>query len=573
MFLTVVLSFVILFSTDLLDSLKNKSLIDLSFDNTVSPSLSNADYIAYIMVETPDDSLWFFVENEAWILDRNTLKWRFVAPIQLEDHQITGGYDPIRKEFLFWSTGIGKVYTWKPGQIAPIRVDKSDNHKTQYSHYPMIDPSTGNIFAFGGGGYWQTRGYISKFDQGIKEWSIVPINNSTYPSSRMAARGAYDSRNKQLHIFGGYDYRFSRADLSNDAITLSDYWIFDFGTSYWVEKKILNTPPEIEFYPNAYEQNFASLSIIDDENRLIWYLVNTNVEQQLQLVVYDIERSFGAFLPVYIPFNHKIQYEFDEKNNRLLIYHINISKKNDEKFLLKIQSLNLPNPQETRLILDEISQNEKQLLNPVSNNINLIILSLLPLALITTWYFYNRKKRIKSSNDQENTNTRVISESILDSKSQDSVVLEVNFVGEKTISIQGAQVSHLFTRPELELFLWLFWKMHIGKLYQTTDSIEEVFWSDVQNQDYVRKQRNLSLKKLNKQLQTLFEKHLKRDLWVLDRNAYNDKRKKEYALNLAEVNVICDLDKKTFTSEDILKRFSGKWVTHIRSEYNIWSTS
>jgi hypothetical protein len=573
MFLTVIIALLTFTDPGLVDALKKQTVEILKIEGPQPMGLMRPQMSTIIPVETPDDSLWIFVNNEVWNFDKSKLTWKLREIIPFEDHFITGGYDPYHKNFLFWSSGIGKVFTWNFGQSKPTRIDHSDHHKTQFGHYAFVEPTSGNIFAFGGGGYWQARGYITKFDHEIKEWSIVPIlDPSSYPRERMSAKGAYDTQYQQLHIFGGYTYEFSRSDISNNSIILHDYWVFDFKSSTWKEKNIFNKPASFEFYEGAFFHNYASLSKIDEKNRLIWHLVNTDKIGFLQLVVFDIERDFGVYLPVYFSATQDTNLEYDEDQNRLLIYGFNRISNIENSPLIQISSFNLPTAEQVRSIMDELRSSEIENAEFVSANV-LYIASILLILLVLAWYFV--RKRTKKQLRVDPIDSPIVVPHTLKTPSVDHglVNLEIQFRGGILIQVNGENVTDTFTKPELDIFMWLFWKKTIGKPYQSTDIIEEVFWSDVQNQDYVRKQRNLSLRRLNSQLQEVFKDSLHRDDWVIDRNAYNDKRKKEYALNFDQVNVVTDLGGDSFKHGEILPDITYKWADQIRSEYAVWTAA
>jgi hypothetical protein len=236
-------------------------------------------------------------------------------------------------------------------------------------------------------------------------------------------------------------------------------------------------------------------------------------------------------------------------------------------------AFNLPSAENTRVMMDMFRSNE-QLDTTQLSSTHLIVLSSISILLILSWLFYKRKKKAPNNPDKSIELNSVEDESHkLTTSTSNLVRLEIKFRGDVTITINGTSITHAFSKPELEIFLWLFWKKNIGKAYQSTDVIEEVFWSDVQNQDYIRKQRNICLRRLNSQLCDIFDAYIKRDDWIIDRNAYNDKRKKEYALNLDDVIVINDLDVNGFEIDEILSGLTSKWADQIRSEYRVWTAA
>lgn len=107
----------------------------------------------------------------------------------------------------------------------------------------------------------------------------------------------------------------------------------------------------------------------------------------------------------------------------------------------------------------------------------------------------------------------------------------------------------------------------MGDPFQITDNIEQAFWHDSPNLDYVRKQRNTTIKRLNEQLTELFGKYEPEHAWVVDRASFTDKRKREYALDLNGIQVACDLDDDGLvTGTPILDGCNGPWVDQIRKE-------
>ncbi len=126
------------------------------------------------------------------------------------------------------------------------------------------------------------------------------------------------------------------------------------------------------------------------------------------------------------------------------------------------------------------------------------------------------------------------------------------------------------------MLFWLHWKHRKGESFQITDVIENVFWHDSPNMDYIRKQRNTTLRRLNEQLTDVFKDHVTDHEWIVDKVSISDKRKREYALDLNGFVVRCDLDAielGTVDPSQLLESCTGIWVEQIRNDYATMSVA
>jgi hypothetical protein len=83
---------------------------------------------------------WAITHDHVWSLNLDSLKWKQWPALTLEDIDVRPGYDKANKRFLFWNGGVGKVFTWNPGDTTGQRIDKSFNHRTQFGHAWFIHP-------------------------------------------------------------------------------------------------------------------------------------------------------------------------------------------------------------------------------------------------------------------------------------------------------------------------------------------------------------------------------------------------------------------------------------------------
>ena len=523
-----------LFSYTSQDSTRSSSYYPIQ-SNSDAPRFSFKYEKPLMFIQDESDRTWFLHKNEIWILDED-LNWTYYGSIEFDEIDIVGSYNPYYKEFWFWSRGVGKVYTWKPGMSAPIRIDKSDHHRTQFGHYGFINPQNGNIYAFGGTGFWQDRSYIVEFDSKTLEWNIIPINNyDNHPEGRRHALGMYNHIAKELHILGGYGHLYERYDKGTDLIFFDDYWIFNFNDGLWYEKPIYGRNDQIADQNFVPETHFISTVGYDSINELAWHWVPEQTSQKLRLLVYDIRRQFATYLSNTIAIKNLLYIRYDQTNNRLIIHEIDVLN-NQLDAEIKLHAYHLPDPDETRRLMDSIRGNE--LRNPIITYVIttiIVIVCIIGLVIISRNIFRlkNESKKIKSGSSP-------ILPHLNESKKPDTTLF---ILLDESIQIwlDGREISSEFKIIEREIFVWLSWKHNMGNTFQSSTTIEDLFWGSTPNAEYVRKQRNQVLKHLDALLITLFESFTNSGSILVSRNNYNDKRKKEYGLDLDSITYSIEL--------------------------------
>ena len=515
---------------------------------------------------------WFVTPFEVWSFSPDSLKWTQWPSIQFEDMEVRNGYDKAADRFLFWNNGVGKVFTWKPGDTVMQRIDQSFHHRTQFGHAWFIHPKTSDIYAFGGFGFWESRGYTSRFDQKTKEWQVLTLDaTKPYPSPRSTSRHAYDEKRNQLHIFGGSDYRNNgREDLSIDFVDYNDYWVLDVDRREWSQQPIFGSGDMFDFNKEL-RRNIENLyyGMTDYENDLAWYTERSSLgANDIRLMVFDLERGFGAYTPLSLGdlgFRSSVLwYNIDKEKNQLLLFWIEAISNRTSDRPLRVSVLQLPHPDSTRAMMDVIRKYGS--IDPPSEASNLWewlwVLVPLGLGVALAWRFVLGR-----------SSTDVSADEVPPAAPPEIIIC---FLGEPKILVDGVVARNKFNSPEFEIFLWLYWKHRRGEPYQITDTIESVFWHDSPNMDYIRKQRNTTLRRLNDQIAELFKRNASGHDWIVDRTSISDKRKREYALDLGGLIVRCDLDDIEPGAVDpsrLLESQTGIWVTQIRSEYALLSAA
>ncbi len=546
---------------------------ELSIEGTLPklPKPTDTDPFGYFANDDKGNT-WFVTPTQVWSFSADSLKWTQWPNVNVEDMEVRMGYDKAADRFLLWSSGVGKVFTWKPGDTVMQRIDQSFHHRTQFGHAWLIHPITSDIYAFGGYGFWESRGYTSRFDQITKEWQVLTLDaTKSYPPPRSHSRHTYDEKRNQLHIFGGHDYRNDgREDLSIDFVDYYDYWVLDVDRREWRQHPIYGSGDAFDFNKELRRsiENFY-YGLTDNENDLAWYTTRSSSgAYDVRLMVYDLERGFGAYTPVSLGdlgFKSTIMwYSFDQKNNQLLTYWTDQVGSNNNNRPIRVSALQLPHPDSTRAMMDLIR--EYGSIDPPSEASNpwawLWVLLPLGLGSALAWHHIRGRSSVEGFIDG---NPAAAPQEIT-----------FCFLGEPKILVDGVVVKNTFSSPEFEILLWLYWKQRRGEPYQITDTIENVFWHNSPNVDYIRKQRNTSLDRLNEQLAALFKRKVAGHEWIMDRTPNSDKRKREYALDLGGLIVRCDLDDIEPGAVDpsrLLESQTGIWVTQIRNEYALLSAA
>ncbi len=525
------------------------------------PVLGLNDF-GYIMVYDNKRQAWFFKQDEVWSFSVDSLKFTRHPSITFEDFDLRGGYDDANDQFLFWSRGVGKVYRWSPGEPSPTRIDSSFHHRTQFDHAWFIHPKTSDIYAFGGYGFWQHRGYTSRYEQTGYGWQVVPLHASTrIPQPRSLSLSTYDPKRDQFHIFGGRTARKEgRDDISVDYVRFSDYWVLDVKKNIWQEYPIYGIDDTYD--PNRRintTPSYHDFGVIDTLNDISWYTMRQKEDPYyVRLLAFDLERRFGALTPIHLG-NLGLDttiywYYYDTAENRLLIFWSNSIRMSDD-LSLRVSALPLPSADSTRAIIDAVRQ-YGSIEVAMADGGHTIWFWLLPVGVIAVGgvlLFQRRRKRTESMPDPSTYPT-----------------IRFCFIGEPMIYANGEPLAHGLNDSERGLLFWLYWKHRNGAPHQVTDDIETALWQDSPNIDYLRKQRNRAIQGLNAQLNKHFAPWKLEREWVQGRTSVSDKRKREYAINLQGLTVSCDLDDASVSEVDpdtLLLTVRDHWAGQVRAEW------
>lgn len=567
--------------------ISNARGVDLWSDSTLKitrlgePLILNEPYATPIVGDHLGN-LWLLSKSSLWTFSVDSMKWRRCCAIALPDSELVFGFDQAQKRFLFWSEGVGKVYTMKLGDSVLTRIDKSFHHRTQFGHLGIVHPTSGSILAFGGYGYWETRNITTRYDLNTNEWQIITLNSGLrIPEARMNARGVFDAKREQLHLFSGNSFYENRKDLSNKTVQFNDYWILDLKNNSWNQQKIFHNDSLFDYYfpqPQVYDAYNTYNGTLDTLNDLAWYTIRQKKNNtQIKLLAFDLKEGFGSVMPFWLgDIGNKSTIKhlhYHAKTQRLLIvWEPRVNNQNNR--YVYVSAAELPQP---ALVKAYLYQTKRWSLWEYWLP-SLFIIVLIASISFSGVVFYRRQSSkgnqpMKDAKGSIKANNRgyAINGKLNGDPSQDKKIhLQLKFIPKPQLEYNGKSLNDLFHPQELDILVWLIWSAKIGRTYVLTDVIEQLFWNKNPNIDYVRKQRNLVLKKINEKLTQAFEAVTPSVQWILDRVPIDDRRKREYAVNLEQVEIQSDLDNLISV---ILRRTNEHNQTSLSQEEITWITS
>ena len=516
-------------------------------------------------------NVWLFTTDGVWSLSIDRLEWTQWPAVRFEHTELDCSFDKANNQFLFWSTGVGEVYTWSPGQTMLQRVDQAYHYRTQFGHAGFVHPATGDIYAFGGYGFWQSKGHTVRYDRQTRDWHLLRLDPTRpYPSPRSLAMRTFDEDRNEFHIFGGVDFQFNgREDLSREFLRHFDYWILDLTQNEWEQRPLYGMGALIENDENRNAIEYSNFyAVADTVHALLWFPIrNTTPPHDIRMMVFDRDRSFGALTGVNfgeLGNKNSVHWQaFDAHNNRILGFWTLYGSPGIELDLY-VSSLPLPHPDSTRAMMDRIRELDTAG-TPQAATVRWLFLGVC--MVLGGWLVWNRSRRRKAAAGAIGTLPE--GGDIIPGVEQRPTVLTLCYLGAPRVMLNGVELRNAFSEHEFAMLLWLHWKQFSGEPFQITDNIEEIFWPHETNLDYIRKQRNASLRRLNEQLADVLGQIQPEGDWLADRPSLADKRKREYKLNFDSITVTSDLDtlnSQAIEPDDLLKGRSGVWVDRIRSE-------
>jgi len=157
-----------------------------------------------------------------------------------------------------------------------VRIDNSFDHRMQFRS--SIFSYDGNIYKYGGYGFFSVRNFIVKYDFDLNEWGAVQVNSDLLPPGRFD--NGFFVRNDILYVVGGTTINEYERD---NKIQLDDFWSFSINLNEW--KKIGNNNFFNFFNTNSF--NFHNNIITRKKNMLYLLNIDNNI-----ISTYELNNTF-----------------------------------------------------------------------------------------------------------------------------------------------------------------------------------------------------------------------------------------------------------------------------------------
>lgn len=447
-----------------------QSVNNLSSESDEEPRFIRGEII-YADIDPANNRLLVVLSDGLWQFDLDSNEWQFLSDLKVlpdDLYEFEFAYNNKKGELIFWDRGVGRVFEIDPQTYSIRRIDKSHSHKNQFKHQPFI--REGNIYTFGGYGYWIWKNYITYYDRELREWSVQnadPI--SEVPSARVPHAGVYATSLDEFFIFGGNIP--SRKQRADDQYTprhdINDIWRFSFADNSW--KMVANIDQGSRFYDPISFQRIGRTNGIGgsaySNSSNVWYIPTVNEDTSENLVfLKPVDAASGqvgeSILLSSIKSNPIVptNFLFNSSSGELIIVGIKRITDTDQY------------PVEVIRVSEDSLLSELQFAEASDSGNWVYVLILILLAgLSGAFYFKNRSKPKES---------------------------DLNGVSSFT-EVQVQQMQWL--KSDEKLLLTYFFN-HQG--YLESMKIDEAVWPNIDNYDYRRKLRNDTINSINKKFRT-----------------------------------------------------------------------
>lgn len=512
----------------------------------VPDSTKNQPYVHHTVYHS---SAYSPSNNSIYFLSADTLRsynisdqiWKIEWTGTFPEHELEIGVDTLRNRLLIWSAGLGHVYE------APIRdgidikrIDNSFPHKNQYEHGFAIDPSDGNIIAFGGYGYWQDKNLITKFVQETGEWEITLWNDGPFPRARTYPHFDIWLNGNAYIVHGGFSNVQPEKPYVTNRVPLYDIWSFDIDRKMWTQWDDFPIKTD-EIKPSVFMTGYrskATSSIIQSDDLLIGIDRHHSNTRGYSVFAVDLKSGKGGFIPIHADrpaHSERVLGMAINENDRVMYIVWAPVLINLRPSPISVTEVNLPPADEIRLHIDREYRRILGIQEPILSRYpywTMYIGGVIVIAIgfMTASYVLTRKAIKSNSTDG------------YDSSSLPLAVLRIQLssVCENTaIFINDDNLSDEFTDDEILLMKMFANNIRSGTPFLSTDLIEQTLWKSTVNIDYNRKMRNQIQKRLEDTLQRLLPKQ-NGDHWIISRNNPGDKRRKEYYLYADPYKLVID---------------------------------
>lgn len=228
----------------------------------------------------------YTVYSDVWALDLESSTWQEIATTgggPSGRSSTAGAYDPQTKELVLFggnSSTSGLSFTplddvWALNLATGAwREIAATNQKPEARlfHSATIDPTTGRLFVYAGGGAGAFQGPFMadlwSLDLASGAWTVEHDGASGAPMGRIHASIAYDAKAKRVLMFAGHD----DGAVGNN----NDTWAFDPASKQWTElvapEQVQTPPPDFCLFPPDFtvpnlaapDRRSAHVAVLDE---------------------------------------------------------------------------------------------------------------------------------------------------------------------------------------------------------------------------------------------------------------------------------------------------------------------
>lgn len=453
--------------------------------------------IIYADVDTANSRLLVVLSDGLWQYKLDSNQWLFLSELESLPNDFSEfefAYNNKKGVISFWDRGVGRVFEVDPQAYQTTRIDKSHSHRNQFKHQPFI--REGNIYAFGGYGYWIWKNYITYYDRELQEWSVQNVDpSSQVPSARVPHTGIYSSSLDEFLIYGGrIPVEKQRADDQYTARHhINDVWRFSFADNSW--NKVATIDQRYRFYnPESFirisRTNGISGSAYSKESD-VWYIPTVTEDASDDLMFLTLVHAASGQIgeSILLP---------SIKSNQIVPINFLFNPSSGNLIIVGIKKITDADqyPVEVIRVSEDSLLTEIQFTESNENGYWIYVLILLLLAGLSGGFYL--KNRFKQKKDRSK--------------------------GEKSFTQRQIQQVQWLNSDEKRLLKYLFG----NRGYLESMIIDEALWPDIDNYDYRRKLRNDTINSINKK----FRKRLSNNVDIIERiKDPDDQRRYLYGLN------------------------------------------
>jgi hypothetical protein len=457
-------------------------------------------------------SVYLLIKHELFELNLNTLFWNSLGTLDLPPEIGKMSYSPRDKGLLFWDFGVGRVYLRDSTGVLS-RIDNSFPHMNQFGHSPWINPESGDIFAFGGYGLFAFKSFITRFDREGGEWYLVPTRNpGSSPAPQIDGIILPDFVQSKIILIGDRESYRDVFPTNHSPIKQFAIWELNLNGLVWTKSQDLSSG-----YRTAGWSDYASNSMPTSVpgTGLFFFPMLTEFDQTSLFAYSSTHRDWVRLEDINptVRSPHVIFYMFWSEFDKTL-YHLSrqpLSNQNGHRFLIH------------RIHVESPEQLEAYIANKSTSTILKWSLWLfgLSLAAVLTWFGYGAFVRKRNA---------------LVSASPQRIEIQFDLNDHSFVVKHDGIVLRDLPQMESRLLGLLFKKSTEPGAFLSSDDIDSSLLPNHPSVDYIRRNRNVAIEKLEFAFQDLCPKPGEK--YILRRTHKFDKRKTEYRLNDELISIL-----------------------------------